>query len=231
MGDSVVDLPAILRQFDGEVRLFPLPNLVLFPDGLAPLKVFEERYVHMVREALEDDGLIALALLESGWEDDYLGNPGIHRVVCVGKILRSKSLPSGKYDILLYGLFRARILEEIASYPYRRARVETMDDLAPPSEAEAIAKRVRRALDLVPGRRGVIHEMRHMATELRGVDAGAGRYADAVANASDLRPGDRYELLAERNVLRRLERLIELLETRAYSDAPHAPPGTIPHLN
>ncbi len=224
-------MQGILRDFDGEVRLFPLPNLVLFPDGFAPLKVFEDRYVQMVQDALSDDGLIGMALLQPGWEADYQGNPEIHPVVCLGKILRSKNLPSGKYDILLYGLFRARIVEEIAAYPYRRAQVQVLDDFAPTMHAEQIAKNMRRALDLVPGRKSVIWEMRRMANQLRGVDATAGRYADAVANASDLQPADRYELLAETDVLRRLERLIELLETRAYAGAPQTPPGTIPHLN
>ena len=102
---------------------------------------------------------------------------------------------------------------------------------AAPMQVERIARRVRRALDLVPGRRSVIYEMRRMANQLRGVDAGPGRYADAVANASDLQHDARYELLSEPDVLRRLERLIGLLEARAYQDAPSAPPGTRPDLN
>ena len=231
MHGTPIDLDATLRRFRGEVRLFPLPNLVLFPDSFAPLKVFEERYVAMVEDARDDDGLIALALLKPGWEEDYAGNPPIHSIVCVGKMLRQRRLEGGQYDLLLYGLFRARILEELEGSTYRRARVEVLEEVAEPVHAEALAKRVRRALDLVPGRRSMIHEMRRMANQLRGVDAAPGRYADAVANASDLHPEARYELLAESDVMRRLERLIQLLEQRAYADAPLPPPGTRPHLN
>lgn len=231
MHDAPIDVRQIRREFEGEVRLFPLPNLVLFPDGFAPLKVFEERYVRMVQDAVEDDGLIAVALLRPGWEAEYQGSPDIHPTLCVGKILRYQKLPSGKFDVLLYGLFRARVVEELPAYPYRRARVEVLDDVASPVQAEKIAARMRRALDLVPGRKSVIWEMRRMANQLRGVDAAAGRYADAVANASDLQPDDRYALLAETDVLRRLERLIEMLESRAYADSPGAPPGTDPSLN
>ena len=68
MHDIKVDIARVLASFDGEVRLFPLPNLVLFPDAFAPLKVFEDRYVRLVEDAVEDDGLVALALLEDGWE-------------------------------------------------------------------------------------------------------------------------------------------------------------------
>ena len=231
MHGNPLDTEKILADFDGEVRLFPLPNLVLFPDAFAPLKVFEDRYIKLVEDAIEDDGLIALALLKDGWEEDYAGNPAIHPTVCVGKILRQRRLPSGKFDVLLYGLFRARILEELGSYPYRTARVEVVSDVVPPMQVDRIARRVRRALDLMPGRRSVIWEMRRMANQLRGVDAGPGRYADAVANASDLQHDARYELLSEPDVLRRLERLIHLLEERAYEGAPQVPSGTRPELN
>lgn len=231
MHGNPLDIESILARFDGEVRLFPLPNLVLFPDAFAPLKVFEDRYTKLVEDAIEDDGLIALALLEDGWEEDYAGNPAIHPTVCVGKILRQRRLPSGKFDVLLYGLFRARVVEELGSYPYRRARVEVVTDVVAPLEVERIARRVRRAIDLVPGRKSVIWEMRRMANQLRGVDASPGRYADAVANASDLQHDARYALLSEADVLRRLDRLIDLLEERAYDGAPPVPRGTRPNLN
>ena len=231
MHGAPIDMAEILATFRGEVRLFPLPNLVLFPDSFAPLKVFEKRFVKLVDDAKDDDGLVGMALLKPGWEDDYQGDPPIHPIVCIGRMLRQQRLPSGNYDVLLYGLFRARIVEELASEPYRRARVEILEDRALPVQAETIAKRMHRALDLVPGRKSVIWEMRRMANQLRGIDATPGRYADAVANASDLQHEDRYQLLAEADVLRRLEQLIEMLEVRAYTGAPRTPRGTRPDLN
>jgi len=231
MHGAPIDMEEILTTFEGEVRLFPLPNLVLFPDSFAPLKVFEKRFVALVDDAKDDDGLVAIALLKPGWEKDYQGNPPIHPVVCVGKMLRQQRLPSGNYDVLLYGLFRARVLEEFDDLPYRRARVEVLEDRVRPLQAETIARRMQRALDLVPGRKSVIWEMRRMANQLRGIDSAPGRYADAVANASDLQHEDRYRLLAEPDVLRRLDELIRMLEERAYAGAPAAPRGTRPELN
>lgn len=226
-----IDMDEILSSFRGEVRLFPLPNLVLFPDSFAPLKVFENRFVRLVEDAKEDDGLIGMALLRPGWEDDYKGNPPIQPIVCVGKILRQQQLPSGNFDVLLYGLFRARIVEELECESYRTARVDVIADRTLPIQAETIAKRMHRALDLVPGRKSVIWEMRRMANQLRGIDSTPGRYADAVANASDLQHEDRYQLLAEPDVLRRLEQLIRMLEERAYTGSPPTPRGTNPELN
>ena len=53
--------------FSGVARLFPLPNLVLYPHVMQPLHIFEERYREMLEDAIADDGLIAMALLEPGW--------------------------------------------------------------------------------------------------------------------------------------------------------------------
>ena len=230
---ALIDMNEIREQFDGEVRLFPLPSLVLFPDSLAPLRMFEDRYKALTADAIDDDGLIATALLKPGWDegDAYEGNPPIYPVVTVGKMLRHDKSPTGQYEILLYGLFRARIESELPHAPYRRARVSIIEDIAIQDDADTIARRMRRALELVPGKQSMIWEMRRMANQLRGVDARAGRYADAVANASDLSPQDRYELLAEPDVLQRFERLIRLLEERAYEDAPKVYPGTNPSMN
>src|SRR5687768_16791214 len=107
VADPPLDVKKIHEAFPGVVRLFPLPSLVLFPDGFVPLKIFEPRYRAMVKDAVADDALVAVALLKPGWEDAYAGNPPIHPVVCVGKILRYRRLPDGKFDLLLYGVLRA----------------------------------------------------------------------------------------------------------------------------
>jgi Lon protease-like protein len=231
MSAPPLDLADILDDFRGIARLFPLPSLVLFPDSLAPLNVFEPRYLEMVRDALPDDGLIATALLKPGYEAEYLGTPAVHPVVSIGKILRPRSKPNGHIEMLLYGIARARVLEEIPSQPFRRARVEILPDVLEPGEAEAVAVRMRRALDLVPGRQATIWGLRHMAEQLRGVDGTPGRYADAVAHASDLPKEALYEVLAEPNVLRRFDRLIAHLESRAVEGAPRAPLPSDPRFN
>jgi len=90
-----------LAGFDGSARLFPLPNLVLFPHVMQPLHIFEPRYQHMTRDALDGDHLIALVLLQSGWETNYDGAPPIHDVACLGKIVAENSLEDGRFNILL----------------------------------------------------------------------------------------------------------------------------------
>ena len=59
--------PLTLENFTGTVRLFPLPNLVLFPNVAQPLHVFEPRYRQLMADSLAADRLIAMALLQPGW--------------------------------------------------------------------------------------------------------------------------------------------------------------------
>ncbi len=241
MPQPPIDLEAEMRSLRGEVRIFPLPEFVLFPDGLAPLRVFEPRYVSLVEDALADDQRIAVALLRRD-ADSKSKDPAeavdpskqpIHPVVTVGKIVQHARTPEGHYDLMLYGLFRARILSEVKHPVYRKARVSVEVDLAAPEQAQRIADRMRRALDLVPGKQPLIWEIRRIASKLRGIDAAAGRYADAVADVSDLSAATRYEILAEPDVLVRLERLIRHLEAAAYGpgDMPAANEVVDPHLN
>jgi uncharacterized protein len=108
------------------VPLFPLPNVVLFPRAVLPLHIFEERYKAMTADALQGDRLIAMALLGPGWEKNYHGKPPIDPVVCVGTILTHERLADGRYNFLLQGTTRARIVREFGDRPYRVAQLDPL---------------------------------------------------------------------------------------------------------
>ena len=74
---NAADLYFDADTFSGVARLFPLPNLVLYPHVMQPLHIFEDRYREMLEDALAGDRLIAMALLEPGWETDYESRPPI----------------------------------------------------------------------------------------------------------------------------------------------------------
>jgi Lon protease-like protein len=226
-----LDVDKVLREFSGEVPLFPLPSLVLFPDTIVPLLVFEDRYRVMVKEALEGERLLGLALLKPGWETGYEGNPPIHERVCVGTVLTHELLADGRYKLLLYGLFRADVVEETQATPYRKATVRVSRDEVHVTESSDLDERLHRALAMLPGRRGRIGSLRRLAGDLRGRGGGPGRLADAAAEAAELDAEDRYRLLAESDVLRRLDLLISLLEKKARSSADTLPPRVDPSRN
>jgi Lon protease-like protein len=132
-----------LSNFRNRARLFPLPNLVLFPHVVQPLHVFEPRYRQMTADALGDDRLIALALLKPGWEDAG-ACPALHGTACLGRVVADQLLPDGRYNLLLRGLSRVRIVKEIDSGKmFRAARVEVISDRPPPlTEAKQLRQQL-----------------------------------------------------------------------------------------
>jgi Lon protease-like protein len=120
---------AALSGFNGVARLFPLPNLVFFPNALQPLHIFEPRYRQMTADALAGDQLIALVLLQPGWEKAYEQKPRLHPMACLGRVIANQLLPDGRYNLLLRGLSRARVIEEVPTERlYRTAQVELLAD-------------------------------------------------------------------------------------------------------
>src|SRR6266446_3205239 len=104
-----------LSKFAGTARLFPLPNMVLFPHVVQPLHIFEPRYRQLMADALAGDRLITMALLKPGWEEEYHKQPPIHAGVCIGKIAQEERLSDGRYNLLVHGVARAHILEPVPS--------------------------------------------------------------------------------------------------------------------
>ena len=120
---------AALQDFTGVARLFPLPGLVFFPHAVQPLHIFEPRYRQMAADALGGDRLIAPVLLKPGWEENYDDAPAVHPVACLGRIAVDQLLPDGRYNLVLRGLARVRVVEELDTEKrYRQARVEVLRD-------------------------------------------------------------------------------------------------------
>lgn len=109
------------------VPVFPLPGVVLLPSAVLPLHIFEIRYRAMTEAALSGDRQIAMALLATGWQQSYYGKPAIEPVVCIGTILSHERLPDGKYNFLLQGHTRARVIREVdRGEPFRRFALEKL---------------------------------------------------------------------------------------------------------
>ncbi len=121
------------EEFSGKARLFPLPNLVMFPYVLQSLHIFEPRYRAMLEESLNDDNLIAMSSLAPGWENDYEGRPEIRSMACLCRVAAHCKTDKGTYNVLIVGLQRIRILHELpANKLFREADVELIEDIYPP---------------------------------------------------------------------------------------------------
>ena len=208
-------------RFSGVARLFPLPDLVMFPHVMQPLHIFEPRYRAMLNDALDGDGLIAMSLLAPGWEADYEGRPPLLPQICLGKVVTHQRLEDGRYNIMLLGSKRARIIEETPGDElYRRAEVEIVDEVYPARgdadragvQAE-LTRRFQQALPLPKELKnaGPVHD-------LLAADLPLAVLTDLVSFALPLDARLKAELLAEPNVDRRARLLL-----RALGAAPQQP--------
>jgi uncharacterized protein len=190
--------------------LFPLPNVVLFPNVFLPLHIFEPRYREMVSDALASDRLIGMVLLRPGWDKDYEGRPPVYPVGSSGVITHVERLPDGRFNIVLRGLERFRILEEDHSRSYRRALVEPLVEQGLKGDDRQAIRSCRSKLEglLTP------------AVEKAGGDAKMPAamsdedLINALAQYLDLEPLEKQALLERRCLRSRAQSLVELLEMK-----------------
>ncbi len=221
------DLTFDETRFAGTVRLFPLPDLVMFPHVVQPLHIFEPRYRDMLNDALDGDGLIAMSILATGWETDYDGRPELLPNVCVGKVITHQRLDDGRYNLMLLGARRGRIVAELpATRSFRRAEVELIDDVYPMAGESgrddlqtALAKAFQRTLPLS-------HEGANEGAvqELLSEEVPLGVLTDLVSFALPLKAGLKHELLAECDVDARARWLLKAM------NRPAPPPVKAPHV-
>lgn len=194
------------------IPIFPLPSAVLFPNVFLPLHIFEPRYRTMVGEALEGDRIIGMALLRPGWEADYDGQPAIYPIGCAGLITFAERLKDGRFNIVLRGLEKFRVLGEELRHGYRVASIER---IAEPlrEEDRAAVRSARRRLEalLVPQPEGRGAEPK-VPPSMPDEDL-----VNALAQYLELEPVEKQALLERDGLLARCESLIELLEMKVLS--------------
>ena len=137
------------------VPLFPLAGAILFPRSQLPLHIFEPRYREMVRDAV--DGVGRIAMIQPHRLDDDNRAP-LYTVGCVGELVGVEELEDGRFNIVLLGSNRFRLLRESeldASYRCAEVDIEAFDDSEPEplaliqrAEVEREARRLGDAMGL-----------------------------------------------------------------------------------
>jgi Lon protease-like protein len=192
------------------VPIFPLPDVTFFPHTLLPLHVFEARYRAMVADTVERGGRLAVVQLRPGYEPAYAGRPAVHAVAGAGPIVSCERLSTGRYNIVVKGEARVRLVEEIPSDTlYRLVRVEPLEDVVPATDLAPAVARVRAAC------RRLLRALTRPPDLLDAALAeglAPGAIADRIASAVIPDTAVRQELLETLDVGRRLERLVEALE-------------------
>jgi uncharacterized protein len=190
--------------------LFPLPDVTFFPHTLLPLHVFEARYRAMVADALARDRRLCVVKLQPGHEATYAGKPPVHPIAGAGEIVSGERLPSGRFNILVKGEWRVRLVGEIPSDTlYRLARAEQLVEIPPPGNTAPVLARIKGSCAELLDALGRPPDL--LDTALAGGQP-PGVIADRIAAAVLPDTTLRQELLETLEVQARLERVATALE-------------------
>jgi hypothetical protein len=188
------------------IPIFPLEDVMLFPDMSVPLHIYEPRYKTMIADALKGNRVIGMVLLRPGYEKDYERSPSVFQVGCAGIINEVEELPNGEYNITLGALTKYRITREEASRPYRLAHVTAIADTTSETDKAALHARRQRLEALVQESGG--------RTGLRGIPDGVSdeRLVNGISQLAHIDELDRERLLEQPSPLARADALIAILE-------------------
>ena len=198
------------------IPIFPLPNVVLFPDTYVPLHIFEPRYRDMVADAGPEGGCIGMALLKEEWEHDYEGNPPVFSLGCVGRIKKIQLLPDGRSNLILQGLQRYEIEEELFDAPYRKARI-TVRSRTP---YDALTEdSVRSALVELTVRYLQSREAHDLCQLVTNESLTASVLVNSLSSCLDFTTLDKQFLLESESLSQQARRLRDLLKFKLSDDA------------
>ena len=189
---------AALKQACAALKVFPLHGVAVLPGTPTPFHVFEPRYRALVEDALHGDRLLAVPGLVSREGAEQL-HPPLLPVAGVCVIEEDERYDDGRYDIVVRGLARVRLLEELpARNLYREFRVEVLEDVWPDGGPAALEPRLQSLRQLVY----------ELSTRLPA-ESGASSLAEAVAQLKD--PSQIADLVAAAaiGVAARLDRVID----------------------
>lgn len=201
------DPRAALRRAVAALKVFPLHAVAILPGTPAPFHVFEPRYRALVEDALRGDRVLAVPSL-FGKSDAHALRPPLRAICGAGLIEAEERYPDGRYDIVVRGIARVRLREELPQGKmYREFRAEILEDRLPAAGAGSLQGELEGLRQLVYG----------LSTKLPA-ESGATQLAEAVAQMKDpssivdlvaaaavSEPDARQRVLEEADVARRLE--------------------------
>ena len=216
MNDCSAEICEALRAALGELPLFPIGSTVLFPHTLLPLHIFEPRYRQMTEHALDTHKVIAIVQCDR--------DENIATVAGVGRIVHHERLEDGRYHILLQGIGRVRLEEELVDEErlFRCARATVLQSDHGDGTHRALSA-LKACYDQL---QAALPNNDDSLGELIGNIEDPGIIADVVCAAALHDPDARQQALAETHIASRLD-----LATAGLADLllNHAPEADVIH--
>lgn len=201
------------------IPLFPLPGVALFPELPLPLHIFEPRYRAMLKDARAGSNFIGVIQIRPGVE----GNPApLFSIGCAGRIEGVADLQDGRSNIVLRGVSRFQVVEELSEgHPYRTARVSPLMEKI--LDEAALTESLAQVLHGI----GQIDE--GMSLLARTDEAPKALVLNMLAQLLPLGELERQSLIEAPSVDERARRLVQILDFARLSSAAPASDSDIKH--
>lgn len=207
-----------------KLPFFPLPDTVLFPRTHLPLHIFEPRYRQMIEDAMAGKQKIAIANLKEGYETDYFGAPPVYRMMTSARILIADKLEDGRWNILVEGIERVRLVEEVQQEPYRIGHLAPFVERAEEWERAEVIGMMRHVATVAESLGQHFDAARRVLSNLVNTHQHPSVVCDIIAGMLVKDPYSRQSLLEETNLYRRLQ----LLNIQLHQLADHLRANGIP---
>ncbi len=183
------------------LSVFPLAGVLLFPRMHLPLHIFEPRYRALVSDALARDRMIAMIQPRGGGD-----TPPLYTMGCVGHVSQVEALDDGRYNIVLEGRSRFRMVRELdVKTPFRQIEAELVSD--PENESLALAERA--ALEAESRRFAVAQGYAVDWESVSRLDDEA--LVNGIAQIAPFDPASKQALLEAETLSERAELIVQLL--------------------
>lgn len=184
------------------LSIFPLPGALLFPGMHLPLHIFEPRYRAMVTDSLARDRRIAMIQPKAGGD-----KPPLFEIGCVGRIADVEALDDGRFNLVLEGLSRFRMLRELeVTTPFRQVEGELIADPAD----ETLSMAGRAALELESRR---FADVQGYAVDWNAVTRlDDQNLVNGIAQIAPFDPAAKQALLEADSIADRAELIIQLMQ-------------------
>ena len=192
------------------LAMFPLPNAVFFPNTSLPLHIFEPRYRDMMRDAIEHGMPIVVVRMKEPRVYNDQGMPEFHEVGGLGFLSQHQELPDGRFNVLLEGVARVRIQEELVTdRSYRMGRGALVEEIAlAPGKAPDMMAMLR---GCVMGLQTHYVRLAEAIARIMNQVEEPGAIADIIASIIITDPSHRQDLLDELRVEARFDAIVDRL--------------------
>jgi len=191
--------------------IVPMRDTVLFPQNVSPLVIGRKSSIAAVQQAVRSEKPIGL-VMQLRNRDEEPGPGDLHQIGTAAEILRYLTAPDGTHHVVCQGVQRFRVKEFLQGYPFLVARIDLYE------EPEAVSKDIEaRVITLKQKALEVLAQTQQAPSELINAVqsiASPAMLADLIASYLISKPEDKQELLAQFDILERIDKLLDLLNYR-----------------